>query len=177
MICCTQLDTLWRAFYNHINKNYYSRIEGPWNGFPHRMIFFFGHACGLQKLPGQGLNLHHSSIQSRISDNSGSLACWTTRELLKILFRKKFGFKQGTDDVIYPFHFFFVGHTQGIWKFSGQGLNTSHICDPCHRCSNTGSLIHWAGPGIEPGPPKKQCQIHNMLYYSGNSCPLSLLQI
>lgn len=86
MICCTQLDTLWRAFYNHINKNYYSRIEGPWNGFPHRMIFFFGHACGLQKLPGQGLNLHHSSIQSRISDNSGSLACWTTRELLKVIF-------------------------------------------------------------------------------------------
>ena len=26
----------------------------------------------------------------------------------------------------------------------------SHICDLCHSCGNTGSLTHWARPGIKP---------------------------
>ena len=34
-----------------------------------------GHACGMRKFPGQGLNLCHSCTQSHSSDNTGSLSC------------------------------------------------------------------------------------------------------
>ena len=37
-------------------------------------------------------------------------------------------------------------HTLGTWKFPGKELNLSH------SCSNTRSLTHWAGPGIESHP-------------------------
>ena len=33
------------------------------------------------------------------------------------------------------------GHTQGIWKFPGQGQN------PSHSCGNTGPLTHCAMVG------------------------------
>ena len=42
---------------------------------------FFGQACSMWKLLGQGLNLHHSSSLSHISDNTRSLMCWVLREL------------------------------------------------------------------------------------------------
>ena len=38
------------------------------------LFFSFSHAHNMQKFPGQGLNLHHSS------DNTRSLTCWATRE-------------------------------------------------------------------------------------------------
>ena len=34
-------------------------------------LLFFGHACGMQKFPVQGLNLCHSSNPSHCSDNTG----------------------------------------------------------------------------------------------------------
>ena len=42
---------------------------------------------------------------------------------------------------------FFVGHTHGIWKFLGQGLNLSHSVKLCHSCGNAGSLTHCAAVG------------------------------
>ena len=36
--------------------------------------------------------------------------------------------------------FYFNGHTCGIWKFQGEGLNTSHSCKLCHSCSDTKSF-------------------------------------
>ena len=51
----------------------------------------------------------------------------------------------------------FHGHTQGIWKFLGQGLNLSHSSDLPHSCSNAGSFKPLLGrvlnpPGNEPAP-------------------------
>ena len=34
----------------------------------------------------------------------------------------------------------FYGHTHGIWKFPGQGLNPSLSCNLCCSCGNTRSL-------------------------------------
>ena len=39
--------------------------------------------------------------------------------------------------------FFFFGHTHGMWKFSGKGMNPSHSSNPSHS-NNTRSLSHWA---------------------------------
>ena len=36
----------------------------------------------------------------------------------------------------------FWGHTCGMWKFQGHGLNLHHSGDLCHSCSNTRSLTH-----------------------------------
>ena len=49
------------------------------------VLFFFCHVCGTWKFPGQGSNLRHSSDSSYCSNNTGSLTCCTTRELLKML--------------------------------------------------------------------------------------------
>ena len=35
-------------------------------------VSFFGLACSMQKVPGQGLNPHHRSTQSHCHDNAGS---------------------------------------------------------------------------------------------------------
>ena len=67
------------------------------------------------------------------------------------------------------FFFSFFGHTHGIWKFPGQGSNPSHCFDLHHSCSNTRSLTHGSGLGIEPVPPQWQCHIPNLLCHSGNS--------
>ena len=50
----------------------------------------------------------------------------------------------------FPFFlfFFFNGCTQGIWKFTGQGLNPSLSSDLRHSCGNAGS--HCTRPGIKP---------------------------
>lgn len=36
---------------------------------------FFGHAQGMWKLAGQGLDTHHSSDSNHCTDNAGSLTC------------------------------------------------------------------------------------------------------
>ena len=49
-----------------------------------KVIFFpLAAPLALQKFPGQGSNLYHSSDPSRCSDNTGSLTCCTPRERLK----------------------------------------------------------------------------------------------
>ena len=45
-------------------------------------FFFFGYPHGIQKFPGQGWNLHHSS------DNIRFLTCWGTRELWLYMWEK-----------------------------------------------------------------------------------------
>lgn len=49
------------------------------------LSFFFGGGGGVAhsiwKLPGQRSNLYHSNDPSRCSDNTGSITCYTTREL------------------------------------------------------------------------------------------------
>ena len=52
---------------------------------PRASFFFFGHAHGMQKFPGQGSNLHHSSSHSHSSDNARALTRCTTRELRGLL--------------------------------------------------------------------------------------------
>ena len=44
---------------------------------------------------------------------------------------------------------FLYGHTQGMWKFPGQGLNPSHSCDLNHRCGTATPPTHCAALGIE----------------------------
>ena len=48
-------------------------------------LFVFHHAHGMQKFPGQGLNLHHGSNPSYSSDNTGSFTCWVTREFKTLI--------------------------------------------------------------------------------------------
>ena len=43
------------------------------------------------------------------------------------------------------FLFFFNGHTHGVWKFLGQGLNPSHSCELGHSCGDDGSFNLLAG--------------------------------
>ena len=45
-------------------------------------VYFFGHTHNMQKFPGQGSNLSHSSNPSHCSDNNGYLTHWATQELL-----------------------------------------------------------------------------------------------
>ena len=60
-------------------------------------------------------------------------------------------------------------HTSVIWTFLCQGMNLSHCCNLCHRCSNNGSLTHYTELGIESSVTKRQCQILNLLCHDGNS--------
>ena len=57
---------------------------------------------------------------------------------------------------IWWFSLFFFCHTHFIWKFPGQGLKLSRLCDLCHSCSIAGSLTHCSRPGIEPATPQRQ---------------------
>ena len=56
------------------------------------------------------------------------------------------------------FFFPFFGHTAGLWKFLGQGSNTSSICCLCHGYSNTAPLTHCARPGITLAAPQRQAR-------------------
>ena len=67
---------------------------------------------------------------------------------------------------------FFFSRTHSTWTFPRQGINPCHSCNLHHSCSNTGSLTHCAGPGIEPMPSQRQCQILNPLHHSRNYCPM-----
>ena len=46
----------------------------------------------------------------------------------------------------------------------------SPICSFTAPCGNTGSLTHWARPGIEPEPSQTPCQVLNCLHHHRNSC-------
>ena len=45
------------------------------------LFYFWLHPCGMWKVPGQGLNLHHSSDLSHSSDNHRSLTHGATGKL------------------------------------------------------------------------------------------------
>ena len=49
-------------------------------------------------------------------------------------------------------YFFFFVHTCGTWNSWAQRSNLHHNSDPnvCSVDTRSRSLIHWAGPGIEP---------------------------
>ena len=65
--------------------------------------------------------------------------------------------------------FFFLGYTNDIWKFSGQGSNLSRSWDLHHSYGNVGSLTHCTGPGIKPMSLQRHRQILNLLCHSRNS--------
>lgn len=46
---------------------------------------------------------------------------------------------------------YFFGHTRGIWKFLGPGLNPSGSCNLRCSCRNAGSN-HCSRPGTKPTP-------------------------
>ena len=51
-------------------------------------------------------------------------------------------------------------------------LDLHHIRTYAAACSNTGSLTHWARPGIEPTSSQRLCWVLSLLSHSGNSIPL-----
>lgn len=71
-----------------------------------------------------------------------------------------------------PTFFFFshsYGRTNGIQKFLGQRLKSSHSCDPSCSCGNAQHLTHCVGPGIKPTSPQRaEHWLLNPLCYSGN---------
>ena len=85
------------------------------------------------------------------------------------------------------FFFFnsFQGHTRSIWEFPSQGSNWSCCCRPKpqpQQCQspaasatyttshgNTGSLTHWARPGIEPSSLQRQHGVFDPLDHNGIS--------
>ena len=71
--------------------------------------------------------------------------------------------------------FLLFGCIYSIRKFPGQGSNPSNSCNLHHSCSNTRSLIHWAGPQIKPVLPQRQCQILDLLCHSRNSLIVFLI--
>ena len=86
---------------------------------------------------------------------------------------------------LFFFFFPFYSHTRGIWKFPGQGSNRSYSCWPTpqpqqHQIQaesvtyatahgNTGSLTHWAKPGVEPASSQRQCWVLNPMSHNRNS--------
>ena len=63
--------------------------------------------------------------------------------------------------------FFFLADPQHM-ELPGQGSDPSHSCDLCCRRSNVRSLIHCAGPGIEPASQHSETP-RILLHRSGNS--------
>ena len=47
---------------------------------------------------------------------------------------------KNTETQFKVYYLFFYGHTRGIWKFPGQGLNLSHSYSLCCSCDNAGSF-------------------------------------
>ena len=84
-----------------------------------------------------------SKSWNKYSVNGYSQHCWG-REWIKITI----GCIQGNtwQNVLF---FSFYGCTHSIWKFPGQELNLSHICDPSGKAR---SLTHCPRPRMEPAP-------------------------
>ena len=78
-------------------------------------LFFFGHAYGMHKFTGQGLNLCHSSNQSHSRDNARSLTHWAIGELFYMDFQLPEG--------------------QSPWPLCHSGVNaTSTLSFHAHTC-------------------------------------------
>lgn len=75
---------------------------------------------------------------------------------------------------VFCFVLFVFGHTNGIWKLTGQRSNLSCSCDLWHVIGNSESLTHYAGPGMGPEPHQwskplqRQHGIINPLHHSRN---------
>ena len=90
---------------------------------------------------------------------------------------------EANKEVYIFFCFCFHGHSWGIWKFPGQGLNKIFSClwptkQHCWiwavsvtytaACGNSRPLAHGARPGIEPASLEWQCCGLNPPSHSGN---------
>ena len=113
----------------------------------------------MQKFPGQGSNPCHSNDPNHSSDNTRSLACCATRELLKICFVFCFCF---------CFFFFpailgpYLRHMEvpklGVeselqlpaYTTATATRNLSRICDLRHSSWQCRILTHCSRPGIGP---------------------------
>ena len=68
--------------------------------------------------------------------------------------------KKNSNKILIPQYFqkffflFWLPHSN--MEFLGQGLDRSHNPEPSRSYSNTGSLTHCAGPGIEPSSQRFQ---------------------
>ena len=80
--------------------------------------------------------------------------------------RKKNGNSQNMWILNTTFFFLFLSPPR---KSPIQELNPSQSCNLHHSCSNTGSLTHCTGPGMELGTSTETNQIINPLYHSRNS--------
>ena len=70
-------------------------------------FFFFGHGHSMWKFPGQGSNPYHISDPSHCSDDTRSLTCCATRELLKYILSKYKCY--GIQIISQKFFFVFLG--------------------------------------------------------------------
>ena len=89
--------------YHLVGKVFWGNHLTVWSS--HRFVYFigcvsfnrffkcFGQACGMQKFPGQEMNLHHGSDPSHSSANARSLTYWATREVWVFSFVCFFVFK------------------------------------------------------------------------------------
>ena len=73
------------------------------------------------------------------------------------------------------FIFFFLSYICSIWRFPRQGSNLSCSFDLRHSYSNTRSLTHCTGPGIELMPSQRHHQILNPLCHGAGN-PVLMFQ-
>ena len=112
--------------------------------------FFFAHAWGMWKFPGQGSNSCHRSNGSHNSDNTGSLTHCATTELPSIYF-----------NYINLFCFVFVSFRAGFMAYGGsqvRGPIRAVAAGLHHSHSNVGSK-----PCLRLNHSSQQCQILNPL--------------
>ena len=116
--------------------------------FNSKISFSFGHAQGMQKFLGQGLNLCHSSNPSHSSDNAGSLVTRPPANS-KNFFFKKIRFIRDLHS-LKKFFFLFMATPVAYESSQARGWIRTAAASLHHSHSNAGSLTHWARTGMEP---------------------------
>ena len=66
--------------------------------------------------------------------------------------------------------FFLQPHYRAYGSSQARDLIGAKAAGLCHSHGNTGSLTHWARPGIEPASSLTLCQVRNSPSHNGNSC-------
>ena len=136
---------------------------------------FFGCTQGMWKSPAQGLNLHHSCVQSHSSDSARYLNHWATMELHDLRTLK------------YLLHHF--GRRGHLWQMEVLNQSCSGWPTPQpqqHQIQattmtyttahhNTKSSTHWVRTGIKLAFPMDTSQVLNPLSHKGNSIFLFIL--
>ena len=113
-------------------------------------FFFFGCTHSTQKFLSQGSNLPHSS------DNTISLTCWGTSELLTCgiwTFLRKF-----------KLQLWYTPKPQQHWIWATSVTYAT-------ACGNTRSLNNWPGPGNKLASSWTVCWILNLLSHNRNIWP------